>query len=219
MHATRPAPPPLAAVLSSSAVLCLAALFPPDPAASQSLGITAGLAGSEYRELASPLTLGVHAGIPLVGWLRARGDYRRYSDRQEWVRSTCQGLVPQDAACPDDTFRGDFTLHAVGIGLVLAAPIARGLGLEVGVQRSMTWADGVWRGRESGGALGRAPDEREAGWSVLASASYALARRLAVTVGGRIDSPEIADCIVDGYSGFCDRHDLAALEVGVVLRR
>lgn len=200
-------------------LLFLAALLLPVSAAAQRVGASVGVASSDYRELASPLALGLHGSVPLVGWLHARVDYRRYPDGQRWTRSTCQGLVPPDRSCPDDLFEGDFTLNALGVGLMVVAPLAATVTASAGAQRSWTSADGVWRGRESGVTTGRAPDQWESGWSYLASIAYRLGPRIDLSVQARVDHPEIEDCIADGYSGFCEQHPVRSLQLGVALRR
>lgn len=200
-------------------LLFLAALLLPVSAAAQRVGASVGVASSDYRELASPLALGLHASVPLVGWLHARADVRRYPDGQRWTRSTCQGLVPPDRSCPDDLFEGDFTLHAFGAGLTVVATLEDAVTAGLGAQRSWTWVDGAWRGRESGITMGWAPDQRKAGWSYLASITYDLAPGIGLSAEGRVDHPEIRDCVVDGYSGFCEQHPVRSLQLGVALRR
>lgn len=200
-------------------LLALAALAG-KPVEAQELNVTVGHSSSDYREFAEPLVLGAGIVIPAWRWLSVRLDYRRHDDSQVWDTSTCQGLIPpDDPSCELDTFDGDFTYQAVGLGPQITVPVGGRVRAFASVLLSRVWLDGVWEGRGTGSRLGRAPDETSNAWTILGGGLVRITDHVDATIAARRITTDFTLCIQDTYYPFCDGTPLRTVEFGLSLRR
>ena len=189
----------------------------PSPLAAQTVGVDLLYTETGYADvLESPFGVAVQAELPVGGPIHVRLALARSSEHQVVVRSTCTGLVPPDAECPDDVMDGRSRIDQGFVGIGVGAGASLPVRLQASVALVLTRLSSDFVGRSTGVNVGPIhPDGLTPGWSADAEARVPIRGRWSAAGGLRWTDTRIRDCGADAWFAFCDGGTWWSVSAGV----